>query len=270
MFELAARGFLPVALKSDVREAQALKDEVATVVPTWVVHTAAMTNVAECEKNPDAARAINGEGTVHVIDAARAVGARVIYISTASVFKGDKGDYTEEDQPEPTNVYNQTKVEGESAALRYERAMVLRLNLVGIHPNGSRGRNFLEWLVDTIGANKDLTLFNDQRVNALSNWTIARLIVQCIKRDIHESVLHIGTSDVVSKAGFAKLVLAHCPEYRGVVSEMSVDSIGDGAVRPKEMWLNTDKASRLFGPMPTAAEEVELILSKARAKVDKV
>ena len=47
--------------------------------------------------------------------------------------------------------------------------MVLRLNLIGIHPDGSRGKNFLEWLLDDIHANKDLTLFADVCINPLSN-----------------------------------------------------------------------------------------------------
>ena len=51
--------------------------------------------------------------------------------------------------------------------------MVLRLNLIGIHPDGSRGQNFLEWLLDGFRANKDMTLFADACINPLSNWTIA-------------------------------------------------------------------------------------------------
>jgi dTDP-4-dehydrorhamnose reductase len=265
MRELAVSGLTPLALSSDVRDKGAVAKEIAEAKPDWVIHAAAMTNVADCEKNPTQACEVNAQGTRHVAEAAKAVGARLVYISTASVFKGDKGNYREKDLPEATNVYNETKIEGEKAALEYEKSIVLRLNLAGIHPDGSRGKNFAEWLFDSARANRDLALFNDQRINALSNWTIARMIAKIITKNIDEKILHIGTADVVSKAEFARLFLKHFPDYRGAVSEKSIDSIEDGVLRPKEMWLNTHRAAALLGPMPPTEEEVRAICASAGA-----
>jgi hypothetical protein len=44
----------------------------------------------------------------------------------------------------------------------------------------------------------------------------------------------------------------------------SVDTVADGVYRPKQMWLNTDKAAALFGPMPTVAQELDTIFARAR------
>jgi dTDP-4-dehydrorhamnose reductase len=265
MREFALRGLTPLALSSDVRDKVAVAKEITEANPEWVIHAAAMTGVADCEKNPAQAYEVNARGTAHVAGAAKASGARLVYISTASVFKGDKGNYREEETPEATNIYNETKIEGEKAALEYEKAMVLRLNLVGIHPEGSRGKNFAEWLFDSAFSNKDLSLFNDQRINALSNWSVARLLREIISKEIYEPVLHIGTKDALSKAEFAKLFLKHFPSYSGVITERSIDSIADGVVRPKEMWLNTDRAAALLGPMPPTEEEVRAICASAGA-----
>ncbi len=176
-------GFRAIPLSDDIRDAPAVAKQIAQAAPSHVVHAAAMTYVAACERQPQEAFAVNGEGTKNVVEAARAAGAPILYISTASVFKGDHGDYREEDAPEPTNAYNQSKREGERRTLDYERGMVLRLNLIGIHPDGSRGQNFLEWLVDRFRANKDMTLFADACINPLSNWTIAALIAKILTRD---------------------------------------------------------------------------------------
>jgi dTDP-4-dehydrorhamnose reductase len=223
-----------------------------------------MTYVAACERQPEEAFAVNGEGTKNVVAAARAAGARVLYISTASVFKGDHGDYREDDAPEPTNAYNQSKREGERHTLDYEQGTVLRLNLIGIHPDGSRGKNFFEWLLDEFRADKDMTLFADACINPLSNWTIAALIAKILTRDRLGKILHIGSRDVKSKADIGELLRPRFPGYRGVVQQGSVDAIADGVYRPKRMWLNTDKAAALFGPMPTVAQELDTIFAHSR------
>ena len=261
---LPEAGFRAVPLAGDIRDAAAVTKQIAQATPAHVVHAAAMTYVAACERQPQDAFAVNGEGTKNVVAAARVAGAPVLYISTASVFRGDLGDYREEDVPEPTNAYNQSKREGERHTLDYEGGTVLRLNLIGIHPEGSRGKNFLEWLLDDFRANKDMTLFADVCINPLSNWTIAALIAKILARDDLGNILHIGSRDVKSKAAIGELARARLPDYRGTMQSGSVDAIADGIFRPKQMWLNTDKAAALLGPMPTVAQELDTIFARSR------
>jgi dTDP-4-dehydrorhamnose reductase len=261
---LPEAGFRTVPLTGDIRDAAAVGKQIARAAPANVVHAAAMTYVAACERQPQDAFAVNGEGTKNVVAAARVAGAPVLYISTASVFRGDHGDYREVDTPEPTNAYNQSKREGERHTLDYERGTVLRLNLIGIHPEGSRGKNFLEWLLDDFRANKDMTLFADVCINPLSNWTIAALITKILARDDFGNILHIGSRDVKSKAAIGELARARLPDYRGTMQSGSVDAIADGVFRPKQMWLNTDKATVLLGPMPTVAQELDTIFARSR------
>jgi dTDP-4-dehydrorhamnose reductase len=259
---LREAGWGSVALSADVRDANAVRDEVRATAPEWIVHTAAKTDVAACERDPENAHAVNARGTENVVDAAGICGARLIYISTVSVFSGYEGNYAEDARPEPLNVYNTTKRDGECATLAYDKGMVVRLNLVGVHPSGSRGKNLMEWLVESILANNDLTLFNDQFINPLSNWTTALLLRMIIEREIHERLLHLGSADVLSKASLARLVLARFPHYHGAVTEMSIECIADGVTRPRQMWLNTARTRKLLGiEFPPCAAEIETILS---------
>ena len=260
-------GRTPVALRADIRDAQSVFAEIEARKPQWIIHTAAQTDVAGCERNPEEARVVNVEGTKNVVDAARAVGARLIYISTASVFSGREGNYREENIPEPMNVYNTTKRDGEIAVLAYEKGMVLRLNLIGIHPDGSRGKNFMEWLVDSAHTNNNVTLFNDQFINPLSNWTVAACIKMIIEKNVQEKILHIGSTDRLSKAEIGKLVLARFQEYRGNITEKSIDTIIDGVIRPKQMWLNVDKILEYNIELPALKSEIALLLGKDKQSV---
>jgi dTDP-4-dehydrorhamnose reductase len=256
MRSLEHNGFDVIGLAADIRDEAAAVDEVQRSDAAWVIHTAALTNVGACELNPDEARRVNVGGTAHVLKGAQRSCTRIMYISTASVFGGDSGDYTEDDVPDPVNVYNNTKYEGEQLIGAYEKGMILRLNLVGIHPDGSRGKNFLEWLLDSVRANRDLALFSDACINPLSNWTVAQLIKKIIKSHSKNKILHIGSRDVLSKADIGKMLVQKFPGYKGTIKADSVDTVPDGVWRPKQMWLNTDLATKLFGPMPMFEHEL--------------
>ena len=260
---LPEAGFRVVPLTGDIRDADAVATQIAQAAPAYVVHAAAMTYVAACERQPQQAFAVNGGGTKNVVAAARAAAAPVLYISTASVFRGDHGDCREEDAPEPTNAYNQSKREGERHALDYDGGIVLRFNMIGIHPDGSRSKNFFEWLVDGFRANEDMTLFADACINPLSNWTVAALVAKILTRDRFAKILHIGSRDVLSKAAIGELVSVRFPGYRGTLRSGSVGAIADGLWRPQQMWLNTDKVAALFGPMPTVAQELDTIFARS-------
>ena len=84
--------------------------------PDVIVHAAAWTAVDACEGDPERARRVNTEGTRNIVDAARAVDARVVYFSTDYVFDGEKPDpYVETDTPNPKSEYGRSKLGGELA-----------------------------------------------------------------------------------------------------------------------------------------------------------
>src|SRR5262245_4985091 len=100
----------------DVTDAAAVRAALESVRPDAIVHCAAYTAVDACESHPDDAFAVNAEATKHVADAAGAVGAYVVYLSTDYVFDGTKPDpYVETDPPNPLSVYGKSKLAGEEA-----------------------------------------------------------------------------------------------------------------------------------------------------------
>ena len=229
----------------------------------WIIHTAAVTNVDQCEKDKKLCHDTNVKGTKNIIDLASSIKARLIYISTASVFSGKEGNYKESDLPDPKNYYNLSKLLGEQIVSEYSLGLILRINLIGIHPQGKngRGQNFFEWLVDSVKANEDINLFTDVIVNPLSNLTLAELIAQIIKKKPAENILHLGTNTRLSKADIGKIVIKHFKDYSGKAEYVSIDS-ASGAERPKQMWLNTDCAQKNQGlKMPSCESEVKKILN---------
>src|SRR3989344_2832978 len=85
-------------------------------MPHTIMHLAAATDLVRCEQEPTYAYLANAVGTYHMALAARAVGPKLICVSTSGVFDGiKKGPYTEEDVPNPINVYGHSKYLSELA-----------------------------------------------------------------------------------------------------------------------------------------------------------
>src|SRR3990167_5636218 len=98
----------------DVTNREQVMGIVKKFKPTVIIHLAALTDVDRCEREPELADQINAQGTYHMAIAAKEVGAKLIYISTAGVFDGIKKDpYTERDIPNPQNAYGRSKYRGE-------------------------------------------------------------------------------------------------------------------------------------------------------------
>jgi dTDP-4-dehydrorhamnose reductase len=99
----------------DVRDFQAVGRTMDRVGPELVLHLAAETDLEICQSDPDHAYRTNTVGTQNVAVACQQRGLPLVYVSTAGVFDGEKGEepYTEFDAPRPINVYGDSKYQGE-------------------------------------------------------------------------------------------------------------------------------------------------------------
>jgi len=100
----------------DVQDLNSVRASCKKHMPKVILHLAAATDLAECEQNPEKAYQINSVGTYNIALVAREIGAQVVYISTCSVFDGEKdGPYIEDDVPNPQSQYGHSKYLGELA-----------------------------------------------------------------------------------------------------------------------------------------------------------
>jgi len=120
----------------DITDRKSVFDYVKSRRPDIVIHTAAFTDVARSEAEPEAAWKTNVTGTENLVDAciANAPGARFVYISTACVFDGVKGMFTESDLPHPKNFYSLTKLLGEFVVKKLPMHIIVRTNFVAKEP----------------------------------------------------------------------------------------------------------------------------------------
>jgi dTDP-4-dehydrorhamnose reductase len=122
----------PTHEQLDLSDKEAVFKYIALNQPNIVVHAAALTGVRDCEEDKPKAWKSNVLGTENLVDAFLKHGINVcfVYVSTACVFDGHRGFYTEEDIPYPENFYALTKLLGEFEVKKLPNYLIIRTNFV--------------------------------------------------------------------------------------------------------------------------------------------
>jgi dTDP-4-dehydrorhamnose reductase len=222
-----------------------------------VIHLAAMTHVDACEVDSDRAWAVNAEGTRHVAEAAHERNIPMIYLSTDYVFDGTKrGEYVEDDAPNPISVYGRTKLEGETHVRSVPGATVVRTSWVV-----GEGRNFVRTIVSAGAKGNTVRVVDDQRGRPTFADDLALAIVHVLEHRITGVVNVAGDEEPCTWADLAELAL------RAVGLDTTVERIdtntyaqmADGVVAPRPMnsVLALEKARRLCIPLRTWRTSLE-------------
>lgn len=91
-----------------------------------IVHAAAFTSPPMIDRDPIKAVEVNIVGTANLVKLCALNDIKLIYISTDYVFKGDKGNYLEDDPVHPVNKYAWSKLGGECAVRLYDNSLIIR------------------------------------------------------------------------------------------------------------------------------------------------
>lgn len=180
----------------DLTDPRGVRAAIERAEPDLVIHAGAYTDVDGCERDPDRAYQTNALGTRYVAQAARAVGAPLVAVSTDYVFDGEKGEpYLEWDEPNPLSVYGRSKLAGEREALaHHDRCYVVRTSWV----YSPRGRNFVKTML-RLGADRPvLTVVDDEIGGPTLAGDLADAIVLLARQPTY-GVYHLANAGSCSR-----------------------------------------------------------------------
>lgn len=164
----------PRAAEMDITDQQAVEKYVENFQPDVVFHCAAYTNVDGAESDTEACRAVNVEGTKHLVQAAQQVDAKLIYISTDYVFDGESPKPYEVDSPaNPQSVYGRTKYAGELAVREYPKHFIVRTAWVF----GINGHNFVKTMLKVAKNHAEVSVVDDQFGSPTYTVDLAKFLV---------------------------------------------------------------------------------------------
>jgi dTDP-4-dehydrorhamnose reductase len=225
----------------ELTEKSNLEARIHALKPDLLIHCAALSRTKDCEQNPDEARRINVEVTAHLAQLSRDI--PFIFLSSGEVFDGKTGWYSEMDEPNPINVYGQTKLEAEQAVLQNPRHTVVRIVLTaGTSETGNR--SFVEDMCRVTTSGKDVTLYADEFRCPLPAGVIARAIWDLVDRR-QPGLYHLGGSERLSRWEIGETLLPWYPELNGRLVKGSARN-HVGSLRPADLSLRCDKLQRLL------------------------
>ena len=240
----------------DIGNKEKLISFVEEIKPDAVVHTAALVNVDFCERHREEAFAVNAIASENIAEACSKVGAKLVYISTDSVFDGTRGNYSEEDKTNPPNLYAESKLEGEKLVLaKNPNTVIARTSIYGW--NAQPKESLSEWIYNSLKTGKKLNLFKDVYFTPILVNDLGRGLKEMIENDF-TGVIHMAGAEKVSKLVFGEMIA----DVFGFEKEnISVGSINDSelmAKRPKDASLNVEKAKKVLKmDLPNVREGLE-------------
>ena len=259
----AVTGMPYVAL--DITDRDAVISVINKVQPDVIVHCAAWTAVdaAEEEDNKPLVYRINAVGTKNMAEAAAAVDAKIVYISTDYVFNGQGEDpwLPDDSNYAPLNYYGQTKLEGELAVSEAtDKFFIVRIAWVF----GLNGKNFIKTMVNVGRSHDTVRVVNDQIGTPTYCYDLARLLIDMIETDKY------GYYHATNEGGYISWYDFTCEIYRQAsmstkVVPVTTEEYGlSVAARPFNSRLDKSKLRKAgFEPLPDWKDAVARYLKEA-------
>jgi UDP-4-amino-4,6-dideoxy-N-acetyl-beta-L-altrosamine transaminase/dTDP-4-dehydrorhamnose reductase len=213
--------------------------------PDIVIHTAGLTNVEECESNPDLAQEVNVELAKNMAIACSVQGVKLVHISTDHLFSGNQELVTEETRPNPVNNYAKTKLQGEQQVLENcKDAIVIRTNFFGW---GTKYRqSFSDFILNKLKNNEQVDLFLDVLFTPILVDELSKRAHQLV--DLNTvGIFNIVSGERISKYEFG-IKIANCFNLdASLINAVSINDKPDLVKRPKDMSLSNIKLCQTLG-----------------------
>jgi UDP-glucose 4-epimerase len=192
----------------DLRRPAAVERVVRRFAPDAIVHLGALASVPGCEADPEECVRTNVLGTLHVARAAGAIGARLVFASSAAVYGEGAPLPTPVSAPaEPTNLYGVSKAAGERVCRQHaEETVVLRL--FNVYGEGCRRSYVIPDLIRRLSARPGL-LSMDGTGREARDFVYVGDVIEAMERAVHgrfRGVYNVGSGRRTSLRALARRV----------------------------------------------------------------
>ena len=256
--------------KLNITDSDAFRELVDEHTPDVVVNCAAMTDVDGCESKPGLANEVNGRapGEMATICAEREIA--FVQVSTDYLFDGKKETkYREDADPNPLQVYGQSKLKGEHRVLEsHPSPLVVRLSFVyGVHSSTDDLEGFPDWVISRLGTKEKVPLFTDQCITPSRAGHVAATILDLAKSDL-TGTYNVACSECITPYEFGEAICAQVGADISLLTESTTSDVTRIAPRPAYTCLDIEKVQNHLGcPQPKLSEDLRAIRSALEAKM---
>lgn len=233
-----------------------VRKELNSLKPTTIINLAAVTDVEYCEKNPIQADIINHRLPKELAQYCNennmngSGGIFIIHISTDFVFDGKLGNYSEDSNPNPVNVYGKTKFLGDNAIrsiVQEQNWCIARFGSVfGLHP---RKKTFPIFAIEYLLSGQRIDAAIDQ-INSPSYVVNVCDMLDELVRDKHFGTFHVGGASRLSRYEQAKKIAEVLRADASLIDGKTSVGMNWVAKRPPDSSLCVNKARRFLSSKP--------------------
>ncbi|WP_026461615.1 dTDP-4-dehydrorhamnose reductase [Adhaeribacter aquaticus] len=247
----------------DVTDGDEVEQLVAAEKPTHIIHTAALTQIDECEVNQEACWKLNVEAVQHLVEACEKHNVHLVHLSTDFVFDGESGPYSEEAVPNPISYYGKSKVAAEEIVKSSScQWVILRTVLVyGIVHNYGRS-NIVTWVKSSLQENRIIQVVSDQ----IRTPTLAEdLAMGCwlVAEKGATGIYHISGKEVLTPYDMALQVAEYFKLDKALIKKVDASTFSQTARRPLRTGFDITKAEQDLGYRPhTFTEGIAVVASQ--------
>jgi len=234
----------------DITDLKLVTHSINSLKPDWIINAAAYTAVDKAESDFEGAYAINAEGAANLATATRAVGARLLHVSTDFIFDGNHHrPYLPEAEPRPLGVYGASKLAGEQKVREILDNDTFILRTAWVY--SSHGNNFVKTMLRLMGERDALGVVEDQIGTPSWAAEIAKAIYLSIEHNLR-GVYHWTDTGAASWYDFSVAIYELGKEIgllnnSVLINPIPTEDYPTPVVRPPYSVLNKDSLRAAIG-----------------------
>lgn len=234
-------------------------DEVLSIFekeqPEVVIHTAAMTNVDQCEDDQEGCLKLNVEAVQYIISACSTYNAHLIHLSTDFIFDGTEGPLDESAQAAPVSFYGDSKWRAEKLiqASTVPHAILRTVLVYGVAENMSRS-NIVLWAKGALEKGAPITVVDDQFRTPTLAEDLAQGCILAAKQKA-QGLYNISGPDFYSIIDMVREIARFWNLDESLISPVSSSTLNQRAQRPPKTGFIIDKAKSDLGYAPHSFQD---------------
>ena len=218
----------------DVTDLRSASETLRNIEPDAVINCAAYVRVDDAEDFPERAFAVNALGARNIARICRDLNSILAHISTDYIFDGRKKEpYTEEDTPNPLNVYGNSKLAGEYFVRNTleEHYIIRSSSLFGASGASGKGGNFVETMIKKARNGEEIKVVDDMIMSPTHTRDLAGMIKKILIKKLPFGIYHAANQGQCSWYEFAKTIFETL-EMEANLSPTKTSTLQSKARRP--------------------------------------
>lgn len=244
----------------DVSSLEEVMDTFAQFQPDAVIHTAALTQVDECETQREACWLQNVKAVENLVKACEKHHTFLLHLSTDFIFDGEAGPYGEEAQPKPISYYGESKLAAEKIVQQAQCpwAIARTVLVFGISEAMSRS-NIILWVKKSLEEGKTIQVVNDQWRTPTLAEDLAQGCALIVEKE-SKGVFNISGEEMLTPYEMAIQTADYFGLDKSLIVETDASKFSQTAKRPPKTGFIITKAKEILGYTPhTFTEGIALL-----------